>query len=322
MHKPLKILVVRFSSIGDIVLTTPVVRTIKEQIGAEVHYLTLSLYKNIVRNNPYIDKVYLINKNIDEEVINLKNEHYDLLVDLHHNIRTAMLKSKLDIYSKSYRKLNIQKWFLTTFKINILPKIHVVDRYFETIAHLGIINDNKGLDFFLSEEDKVIDNEYAQLIKKDYLAFVIGGRHKTKMLPANKIISICKKINERVVLIGGKEDFETGEQIVNGTKNSINSCGKFSIGQSAYLIKKAKYVFTNDTGMMHIAAAFKKKIYSVWGNTIPGFGMTPYLANSASKIIEVRDLFCRPCSKIGFDRCPKGHFNCMNRIDENLFLSK
>ena len=98
--------------------------------------------------------------------------------------------------------------------------------------------------------------------------------------------------------------------------------GKFSIGQSAYLIKKAKYVFTNDTGMMHIAAAFKKKIYSVWGNTIPGFGMTPYLANSASKIIEVRDLFCRPCSKIGFDRCPKGHFNCMNRIDENLFLSK
>ncbi len=322
MHKPLKILVVRFSSIGDIVLTTPVVRTIKEQIGAEVHYLTLSLYKNIVRNNPYIDKVYLINKNIDEEVINLKNEHYDLLVDLHHNIRTAMLKSKLDIYSKSYRKLNIQKWFLTTFKINILPKIHVVDRYFETIAHLGIINDNKGLDFFLSEEDKVIDNEYAQLIKKDYLAFVIGGRHKTKMLPANKIISICKKINERVVLIGGKEDFEIGEQIVNGTKNSINSCGKFSIGQSAYLIKKAKYVFTNDTGMMHIAAAFKKKIYSVWGNTIPGFGMTPYLANSASKIIEVRDLFCRPCSKIGFDRCPKGHFNCMNRIDENLFLSK
>tara|TARA_B100000315_G_C14518637_1_gene560459 strand:+ start:396 stop:1364 length:969 start_codon:yes stop_codon:yes gene_type:complete len=322
VHKPLKILVVRFSSIGDIVLTTPVVRTIKEQIGAEVHYLTLSLYKNIVRNNPYIDKVYLINKNIDEEVINLKNEHYDLLVDLHHNIRTAMLKSKLDIYSKSYRKLNIQKWFLTTFKINILPKIHVVDRYFETIAHLGIINDNKGLDFFLSEEDKVIDNEYAQLIKKDYLAFVIGGRHKTKMLPANKIISICKKINERVVLIGGKEDFEIGEQIVNGTKNSINSCGKFSIGQSAYLIKKAKYVFTNDTGMMHIAAAFKKKIYSVWGNTIPGFGMTPYLANSASKIIEVRDLFCRPCSKIGFDRCPKGHFNCMNRIDENLFLSK
>ena len=322
MHKPLKILVVRFSSIGDIVLTTPVVRTIKEQIGAEVHYLTLSLYKNIVRNNPYIDKVYLINKNIDEEVINLKNEHYDLLVDLHHNIRTAMLKSKLDIYSKSYRKLNIQKWFLTTFKINILPKIHVVDRYFETIAHLGIINDNKGLDFFLSEEDKVIDNEYAQLIKKDYLAFVIGGRHKTKMLPANKIISICKKINERIILIGGKEDFETGEQIVNGTKNSINSCGKFSIGQSAYLIKKAKYVFTNDTGMMHIAAAFKKKIYSVWGNTIPGFGMTPYLANSASKIIEVRDLFCRPCSKIGFDRCPKGHFNCMNRIDENLFLSK
>ena len=322
MHKPLKILVVRFSSIGDIVLTTPVVRTIKEQIGAEVHYLTLSLYKNIVRNNPYIDKVYLINKNIDEEVINLKNEHYDLLVDLHHNIRTARLKLKLDIYSKSYRKLNIQKWFLTTFKINILPKIHVVDRYFETIAHLGIINDNKGLDFFLSEEDKVIDNEYAQLIKKDYLAFVIGGRHKTKMLPANKIISICKKINERVVLIGGKEDFETGEQIVNGTKNSINSCGKFSIGQSAYLIKKAKYVFTNDTGMMHIAAAFKKKIYSVWGNTIPGFGMTPYLANSASKIIEVRDLFCRPCSKIGFDRCPKGHFNCMNRIDENLFLSK
>ena len=74
--------------------------------------------------------------------------------------------------------------------------------------------------------------------------------------------------------------------------------------------------------MMHIAAAFKKKIYSVWGNTIPQFGMYPYMAASNSKIIEVKGLGCRPCSKIGYDKCPKGHFKCMQEIDENLFLNE
>jgi len=316
VQKALKILVIRFSSIGDIVLTTPVVRALKKQINAEIHYLTFSKFSNLISSNPYIDKVHSIEENIKEVVATLKDENYDFIIDLHHNIRTQILKQKLGIKSKSFRKINVQKWLMTTFKINFLPNLHIVDRYMETIKYLGVENDNLGLDFFLTEKDKV------ENLENDFVAFAIGGKHETKKLPKEKIVSICEKIDKKIMLIGGDEDFEIGKKIVAKTTNTQNTCGKYSLGQSAFIIKNAKYIITHDTGMMHIAAAFKKKIYSVWGNTIPAFGMSPYLANLNSKIIEVANLSCRPCTKIGHQKCPKGHFDCMQKIDENLFLNE
>ena len=318
MQETLKILVVRFSSIGDIVLTTPVVRMLKKQLNAEVHFLTKTSYVPLLKNNPYIDSVYQIDSSVNEVLSDLKKEKYDLVVDLHNNIRTRILKLKLKVKSKKFNKLNMEKFMLTTFKMDSLPEVHIVDRYLDTVTHLGVQNDNEGLDFFLNDEDKVDLSQFPN----SFIAFVIGGQHATKMLSTEKIISIINKLNESVVLIGGQEDFERGEQIIAATKNTFNSCGKYNINQSAYLVKNAKHVITHDTGMMHIAAAFKKKIYSVWGNTVPEFGMHPYLSDSNSKIIEVKDLSCRPCSKIGYDKCPKGHFRCMQEIDENLFLTK
>jgi len=318
VQEPLKILVVRFSSIGDIVLTTPVVRMLKKQLNTEVHFLTKSTYVSLLKNNPYIDSVYQIEDSINEVVTDLKKEKYDYIIDLHNNLRTQILKFRLGVPSRSFNKLNMEKFMLTTFKMDSLPEVHIVDRYLDTVTQLGVQNDNEGLDFFLKDEDKV---DLSQ-IPDSFIAFVIGGQHATKMLPTEKIISIINKINESVVLIGGSEDFERGEEIIADTKDTFNSCGKYNINQSAYLVKNAKHVITHDTGMMHIAAAFKKKIYSVWGNTVPGFGMHPYLSDSNSRIIEVKDLSCRPCSKIGYAKCPKGHFKCMQEIDENLFLSE
>ena len=318
MQERLKILVVRFSSIGDIVLTTPVVRMLKKQLNTEVHFLTKSTYVSLLKNNPYIDAVYQIDHSINEVIADLKKENYDYIIDLHHNFRTKILKFRLGIPSRSFNKLNMEKFMLTIFKLDSLPKIHIVDRYLDAVINLGIKNDNEGLDFFLSDADKVD----LILFPKDYIAFVIGGQHATKILPNNKIISIIKKVEKPVLLIGGPQDAKRGEQIINQTKNSINTCGKYSLLQSAFLIQQAQSVITHDTGMMHIAAAFKKKIYSVWGNTVPAFGMYPYKADENSKMIEVKDLNCRPCSKIGYDKCPKGHFKCMQEIDENLFLSE
>jgi ADP-heptose:LPS heptosyltransferase len=212
----------------------------------------------------------------------------------------------------------MEKFMLTVFKMDNLPEVHIVDRYLDTVTNLGVKNDNEGLDFFLKDEDKLDLSQFPD----SFIAFVIGGQHATKMLPTEKIISIINKLNESVVLIGGAEDFERGEEIIAATENTINSCGKYNINQSAYLVKNANHVITHDTGMMHIAAAVKKKIYSVWGNTVPAFGMHPYKADENSKIIEVKGLSCRPCSKIGYDKCPKGHFKCMQEIDENLFLSE
>jgi len=318
VQKPLKILVVRFSSIGDIVLTTPVVRMLKKQLNAQVHFLTKSAYITLLKNNPYIDSVYQIDDYINEVIADLKKENYDYIIDLHNNLRTQILKFRLGVPSRSFNKLNMEKFMLTAFKIDSLPEIHIVDRYLSTVTNLGVKNDNEGLDFFLKDEDKIDLLQFPE----SFIAFVIGGQHATKMLPTEKTISIINKLNESVVLIGGPEDFERGEEIIAATKNTFNSCGKYNINQSAYLVKNAKHVITHDTGMMHIAAAVKKKIYSVWGNTVPGFGMYPYLSDSNSKIIEVKDLSCRPCSKIGYSKCPKGHFKCMKEIDENLFLSE
>jgi ADP-heptose:LPS heptosyltransferase len=317
VSKTLKILVVRFSSIGDIVLTTPVVRMLKTQLNTEVHFLTKAPYVSLFKNNPYVDSVFQINKSINEVISDLKTENYDYVIDLHSNLRTQILKLKLGVSAKSYNKLNWEKFLLTNFKTNILPDVHIVDRYLDTVKFLGITNDNKGLDFFLSNADKVDLNEFPN----DYVAIVIGGQHATKILPTAKIISICKKLNKAVLLIGGPDDKARGDEISKAS-GAINTCGNHSLLQSAFLIKNSAYVISHDTGMMHIAAAFKKKIYSVWGNTIPEFGMYPYLSDKNSKMIEVKDLNCRPCSKIGYDKCPKGHFKCMQEIDENQFLSE
>ena len=317
MSKTLKILVVRFSSIGDIVLTTPVVRMLKTQLNTEVHFLTKAPYVSLFKNNPYVDSVFQIDKSINEVISDLKKENYDYVIDLHSNLRTQILKLKLGVSAKSFNKLNWEKFFLTNFKTNILPDVHIVDRYLDTVKFLGITNDNKGLDFFLSDADKVDLAEF----QKDYIAFVIGGQHTTKILPTAKIISICNKLNKAVLLIGGPNDIERGDEISKAS-SAINTCGDYSLLQSAFLIKNSAYVISHDTGMMHIAAAFKKKIYSVWGNTIPEFGMYPYLSDENSKLIEVKDLSCRPCSKIGYDKCPKGHFKCMHEIDDNQFLSE
>ena len=318
MQETLKILVVRFSSIGDIVLTTPVVRMLKKQLNAQVHFLTKSAYVSLLKNNPYIDSVYQIQNSITEVIADLKKEKYDYVIDLHSNLRTQILKFRLGMPTKSFNKLNMEKFMLTNFKLDNMPKIHIVDRYLETVKHLGVKNDNQGLDFFLSANDKLD----ISIFPKNYIVFVIGGQHATKILPNEKIISIIKKVNKPVLLIGGPEDAYRGEEIAKACDKVVNTCGKYSILQSASLVQQATMVITHDTGMMHIAAAFNKKIYSVWGNTVPEFGMYPYLESEQSKRIEVKGLNCRPCSKIGYDKCPKGHFKCMQEIDENLFLSE
>jgi ADP-heptose:LPS heptosyltransferase len=318
VQETLKILVVRFSSIGDIVLTTPVVRMLKKQLNAQVHFLTKSAYVSLLKNNPYIDSVYQIDASINEVIGDLKKENYDYVIDLHNNLRTQILKFRLGMPAKSFNKLNMEKFMLTNFKLDKMPKIHIVDRYLETVKHLGVKNDNQGLDFFLSANDKMD----ISIFPKNYIVFVIGGQHATKILPNEKIISIIKKVNKPVLLIGGPEDGYRGEEIAKACNKVVNTCGKYSILHSASLVQQATMVITHDTGMMHIAAAFNKKIYSVWGNTVPEFGMYPYLESEQSKRIEVKGLNCRPCSKIGYDKCPKGHFKCMQEIDENLFLSE
>jgi ADP-heptose:LPS heptosyltransferase len=321
-----KILLIRFSSIGDIVLTTPVIRALKSQLKCELHVLTKKQYAGIYRTNPFVDKVHFFEKELSEVLSELKTRQFDFVVDLQKNLRSLKIKRTLKRPSASFPKLNTQKWLLVNLKINKLPDVHIVDRYFEAVKTLGIVNDNKGLDFFIPDEAHIKPIEIDQRFGKTYIAFAIGGQHFTKMMPAEKVASIISKLDYPVVLLGGKEDVLKGEEIKEVSENKVvlNAAGKLSLDQSASMIRQAAVVLTNDTGLMHIAAAFNKPIVSLWGNTVPQFGMYPYLpdAKSRSFIAEVSGLKCRPCGKLGFKKCPKGHFKCMLEQDEELIVQK
>ncbi|MBU8893666.1 MAG: glycosyltransferase family 9 protein [Bacteroidales bacterium] len=319
-----KFLIIRFSSIGDIVLTSPVIRILKQQVkSADIHYLTKPQFKSILESNPYVDRVHTLTKSIKETAQELKYEHFDYIIDLHRNLRTARFKNRLKIISFSFDKLNKEKWLLVNLKINKLPKAHIVDRYLETLKVFDIQNDEKGLDYFIPEKDKVNISEISEDLKYGYVGIVVGAFHNTKKLTKEKIISICRKLDKPILLLGGPDNKKEAEEIKNAVgRNIYNACGMFNINQSASLIKQANVILTPDTGLMHIASAFKKKIVSVWGNTIPEFGMYPYLPHPDSKIMEIKDLKCRPCTKIGFTECPRKHFKCINDLNEDYIVNK
>jgi ADP-heptose:LPS heptosyltransferase len=320
-----KILIIRFSSIGDIVLTTPLIRCLKTRFpNTEVHYLTKKQNLSLLQSNPYLEKVWLYDRDFRELIPRLRAERFDFIVDLHKNLRSGYVLLSLRKPFGSFTKLNFRKWLLVNFRIDRLPKVSIVDRYFGAVRSLGVTNDGKGLDFFIPPGDEADLSVLPPLFRQGFLAFVTGGKHTTKILPEEKVVEICLGVNLPVILLGGEEDAERAGRIAEKAgSNVFNACGMFSITRSASLILQARKVITNDTGLMHIAAAFGKTILSVWGNTVPGFGMYPYLegkADARSEIFEVKGLSCRPCSKIGFKKCPKGHFRCMNDQDTGAMI--
>lgn len=310
-----KFLIIRLSSIGDIVLTTPVIRCLKTQLKeAEIHYLTKEQYTGILSSNPYVDRIWSYKNNMKELLLTLKAEKFDYIIDLHHNIRTFRIKNNLKVLSFSFDKLNFKKWLLVNFRINKLPNIHIVDRYLETLKLFDVTNDGNGLDYFFSGVSIEKKESLLSVLPDHYVALVIGAQHETKKAPPWKLAEICDKLDAPVLILGGKTDIVLAEKIMESVRlnrNVFNITGKFSLDESAIIVKNAEIVITHDTGLMHIAAAFKKKIISIWGNTIPEFGMYPYLPHPDSKIAEVNGLNCRPCSKIGHQTCPKKHFRCM-----------
>ncbi len=322
----MKILIVRFSSIGDIVLTTPVIRCLKTQTHAEVHYLTFLHFSELLDNNPYIDQLITIRKSVHEVIPLLRRNRYDLVVDLHRNLRTSVLKALLLRPYVSFHKLNVRKYLLVNFKWNLLPKKHLVDRYLETVKGLGVVNDDQGLDYFLPPNPHPVIHILPSDFMGNYIAFVIGGRYTTKRYPAGLAADVINALSLPVVLLGGEEDTEFAAEICMNTNlhKPFNACGRLSLHESASVVAQASLVITNDTGLMHIAAAFRKKTISIWGNTVTDFGMYPYLPpliQQHSRILEAPFVPCRPCSKLGFRKCPKKHFDCMQKIPPEKIVS-
>ena len=338
MKTPKKILILRFSAIGDIVLTTPVSRNLKKQFpDTEIHYATKASFASFLSTNPNIDKVHTLDESLASLISQLRRENFDLIIDLHKNLRTTIIKLLLMKKAKSFQKLNFRKYLLVKFKIP-MPKNHIVDRYMDTIRFLNVSNDHEGLDYFIPEKDEIEWEWLPETHQKGFVAVAIGGTHFTKRLPLKRLIELCDRIGKPIVLLGGKEDISVANEIetffkpteLSKDKESqlrkefgkrtviFNACGKFNLNQSASLIWHSLALFTHDTGLMHIASAFKKEVFSIWGNTTPELGFYPY--ETKFTIFENKDLSCRPCSKIGLHECPKGHFKCMNEVKLDFYL--
>lgn len=315
----MKVLIIRFSSIGDIVLTTPIVRCVKKQLKADVYFVTKQKFVATIGENKFITKIYTFNNHLAEIEEDLINENFDIVIDLHKNIRSKKLALKLKKKVYSFDKLNIKKWILTNFKINLLPKnLHIVDRYFEGIKSLGVSYDGVGLDYFVNE----LDDQYGKMFlheNGEYATLVLGANYYTKRIPLEICSKIIEKSKLKIVLLGGIDVADEAKALKEKFSNKIISLvSKTNLNQSAAIIKYANKVFTSDTGLMHIAAAYNKEIEIYWGSTDKIFGMYPFMSEyNENKVIhkEVLGLSCRPCSKIGYDRCPKGHFKCMLNQD-------
>ena len=311
----MKVLVMRLSSIGDVLLTTPVVRCLHTQLpDVELHFLVKPSAATLLKGNPYIDRLIVLSDTMEETVATLHNEHYDCVVDLHNVHRTRRIRRALGVRTLVYRKENLHKFLLVWAKVDHMSGRHVVERYFDAVRPLGVHGDGGGLDIFLPEEQP---RRFA--LPADYLVVACGAQHETKRIPPCKIAELCEQTDRTVLLLGDENDRRRLEEarFVAGS-HVRNLCGQTSLTETAQLIRDATMVVTPDSALMHIAAAFRRPVIALWGATSPRFGFWAYKTEHQD-LVPV-GLRCHPCSRMGSERCPKGHFKCM--MDKQIVIPK
>jgi heptosyltransferase-2 len=305
-----KILCIRFSSIGDIILTTPIIRVLKAQFPhAEIHVATKASFTHLWEGNPHVHHVHGFDGNIWKFAKELRQEGFDVVYDLHKNLRSHVLCLLLGKIPKQINKYTSARNTFIKKKINKLPG-HLVDR---NLASLGLSSDGQGLDYFIPAASQVNLTDYG--INKPFVLFAIGAAHQTKVLSYPKMIELIDSIPQQVVLVGDDWDEKIGYRLATlFPEKVLNLCSQTSISQSASLAQQADMVIAHDSSMMHISAALKHpNLFTLWGSTHVGLGFTPY--KTSFTVIENTNLTCRPCSTQGSNVCPLGHFNCMNSLD-------
>lgn len=281
----------------------------------EVDFLTKESFVGILAHNPYIDTI-IGHKSYTETKAILLSKKYDYVVDLHKNIRSMRIRSMLNAPSYTYHKQTLEKELFLRTGINKLTSRHLVDRYYDAVKPLGIVDDGLGMDFHLSDSAPSVMKNFP----KDYIALALGATHYTKRMTPNLLEKLVSSISQPIVSLGGKDVLYLSEDLaVRYPTRIIDLVGKTSIDGSAHILSGASYVISGDSAMMHIAAALNKKILAVWGSTHPIWGYEPFYGKAPNKSIYLeKTLSCRPCTKNGEASCPKKHFDCMNYSIEEV----
>ena len=318
----MRLLFIRFSAIGDIVLASPALRCAKQQIpGVEIHFLTKKSMKAVTEANPYVDHFHYFENDLTATIQELKAFSFDYIIDLHKNLRSLRIRKALGVPYLSYNKLSVEKFLLTKFGVNRMPERHISLRSVDTLAPLGVTYDGKGLDYFVPS-----GTSEPSFFPGGYVALVIGASYFTKKLPLDSLKEVCSQIPHPIVLVGGKEEFADGVALsAIDPSRIVNTCGAYSLHESALIVSKARLVISHDTGMLYIACAFDKNIMAIWGATSPALQVEPLMpAESSARVFQsiVPDLTCQPCSNFGTKTCPKGHFDCMKKQDLPSIIRK
>ena len=313
-----KILIIRLSSLGDILLTTPLIRTIKKKYPQiMIDFLLKEEYSDLLKKNPHINQILLYSKEINNQISKpLSNSSkYDLIIDLQNNIRSRKLTLKLKVRTVRFKKYSFRKFLLVKTKINLMKNLPTVPiRYADTV---GLELDNGGLEII---SDKQASKNLSGL--KNLVGICPGAKHFTKRYPVEYHKQLCKLLLENdfnVVLFGGKIDKNICAEIADEIPNVINLQNEDDILQTVSDMKLCDIIICNDSGLMHVASSLNKKLITIFGSTVKEFGFMPYNCKN-SIIIENQNLTCRPCSHIGRSSCPKSHFKCMRDIrPEDVF---
>jgi ADP-heptose:LPS heptosyltransferase len=316
MESRKKILILRFSSLGDIVLSSPLIRSLKQaRPGWELHYFTKPGFAPALAHNPHLDRLLLLG-DLGAQLRALREERYDHVLDLHGSLRSLRIRLALGRPASVLDKRNFDKWMLVRRKRTPRPISHIVERYCDTLRPLGVEADGGGLDFFLPGEQEDEARQAlaaAGLLRPDLLAVALGAQHRTKRWIPGHFREALNRLGRPVLLLGGQDARADADEIRSGLRvPCYDSVGKSGLLLSAALMRQAREVLTHDSGFMHIAAAFQMPAYVIWGSTVPALGMTPWRSPHAN--LEVQGLGCRPCSRLGFDTCPQGHFRCMRDL--------
>ena len=328
---PEKILILRLSSIGDILLTTPLIRRLDQAFpGAQIDFVVKSQFADLLRTNPHLDKLYTLDAKKGWPALRklrrmLRLQKYNLVIDIHNNFRSRCLRRQKNARIVKVRKYKVQRFFLVKFGWNFYRKITPVhQRYMDTVAETGIFDDGRGLEFF---PDQGVQNEIDALLNNKgrnpgrlFVCIAPGASFATKKWPPEGFTAVAKKlINDfgaQILFLGDSRDAEM-TQVINKKLDGagIDLAGKLTLMQSACALNRVDMALTNDSGLMHLSTALGKPTVAVFGSTVRELGFFPVGPRAA--VVENKDLACRPCTHMGRRRCPKKHFRCMMDIPPN-----
>jgi lipopolysaccharide heptosyltransferase II len=331
---PDKTLIIRLSSIGDIVLASPLLRVLRKKFPAsQIDFVTKKEYSGLVRNNPRVNFTFEFDAALGFSGLHhlkekIRREQYDLILDIHGSLRSRYLRAAAGARDvMTINKRIAARTMLVKFKKNFYRNIvSVADRYIEPLRPFGIENDGEGLELFIPDEVMFGLSGRLAPLQLDRCGKVIGfcpsARHETKKWPHERFAAagslLARELNAKMLLFGSAADKSICDPIARSVNSgsdreqAVNLCGALNLLETAAAMEFCDVIVTNDSGLMHIASAMKKKIVALFGSTVKEFGFYPL--GSDVTVLERPGLYCRPCSHVGRAKCPEGHFKCMAEI--------